>query len=498
MDERILDALAAGVPVITRGVRLARVIRRAYDDGQRERGVEAWSSAAVIPWTAWISSLWSDYRQIADVPVMLSEWQEWAFWNRVIRESPESADLLQPAATAAAAQQSWALAVEWRLPVERIDRDGGEDSKAFARWANSFRALCRSDGVIDAASIPDLLLESAGRLRLPARVLLAGFDEFSPQQREFLEAVRRAGCESEAIRPPRLAKPGRVVRVPFADAQQSLVAAARWARRIIEDRPGESVGVIVPDLSARRNAVERIFRGILEPAALLPSARPLPVVNLSAGQPLSAYPAVRSALALLQLRPEGNEWEAISALLLDPYVACAGAEQGARASLDARLRKAGLSRLSLADIRGRSGSIPGLRRAISRLIRVWRATPERQSTAAWARTFVAILKAAGWPGEQPLQSGEYQTVETWKAALSEFSATDFAAGEMPLSDASALLARIAENTVFQPEAGDAPVQIMGTLEASGLTFDHLWVAGLDNETWPRAQPRPFSPDPIAA
>jgi probable DNA repair protein len=494
MDERILDALAAGVPVITRGVRLARVIRRAYDDQQRERGAEAWASAAVMPWPAWISSLWNESRQMADSPAMLSACQEWALWNRVISDSPEAADLLQPGATAVAAQRSWAVAVEWRLLLERVEVEGGEDSKAFARWARGFRTLCQSEVVVDAASVPDLVVKSVDRLRLPERVLLTGFDEFSPQQDEVLEAVERAGCQSTVIRPPRQVPSGRVVRVPYADAEQALVAAARWARRLLEESPGESVGVIVPDLSARRSAVERIFRGILAPAALLTGDRPVPVMNLSAGQTLASYPTVRSALALLRLRPDGNKWEAISGLLLDPYITRAETERATRACLDVRLRKSGLSRVSLTDVCGRAASSPGLRRAISRLLRVWRATPERQTAAAWARSFAAALKAAGWPGERPLDSVEYQTVEAWKAALSEFSTVDFAAGEMRLSDAVALLARIADSTVFQPEGHNAPVQIMGTLEASGLSFDHLWVAGLDNETWPPApSPDPFLP-----
>jgi hypothetical protein len=52
MDKRIFDALAAGVPVITRGGRLARAIRTEFDALQRARGLTAWPSASVMPWSS--------------------------------------------------------------------------------------------------------------------------------------------------------------------------------------------------------------------------------------------------------------------------------------------------------------------------------------------------------------------------------------------------------------------------------------------------------------
>ncbi len=48
--------------------------------------------------------------------------------------------------------------------------------------------------------------------------------------------------------------------------------------------------------------------------------------------------------------------------------------------------------------------------------------------------------------------------------------------------------------VFQPEAPPAPIQISGLLEASGLEFDLLWLAGMAAERWPQAAaPNPLLP-----
>ena len=65
---------------------------------------------------------------------------------------------------------------------------------------------------------------------------------------------------------------------------------------------------------------------------------------------------------------------------------------------------------------------------------------------------------------------------------------------MSAAQALAVLRRLCSDTLFQPEAIDAPVQVLGILESDGLEFDHLWVSGLTDEAWPlAARPNPFLP-----
>jgi hypothetical protein len=53
---------------------------------------------------------------------------------------------------------------------------------------------------------------------------------------------------------------------------------------------------------------------------------------------------------------------------------------------------------------------------------------------------------------------------------------------------------MASEAIFQPEAPEVPIQILGVLESGGLEFDHLWVMGLTDDAWPLpARPNPFMP-----
>jgi probable DNA repair protein len=265
---------------------------------------------------------------------------------------------------------------------------------------------------------------------------------------------------------------------------------------LLEDNPRAAIAVIVPDLAARRAAVERVFRAVLEPASQLPGGAPISrLVNFSAGQPLADYPIVHSALGIVRLSTENNDWDDVSALVRDRYLAGAESERTARGLLDARFRESGRTQFSLADMRDEARpACPALSSALRNWLKASEGAPARQTAAPWAATFSAMLEAVGWPGEQPLNSVEYQTVEAWKTALSTFAGTDAVAGEMTPAEALSLLTRIVGGIGFQPESPDAPVQVLGTLEASGLQFDNLWVAGLDDESWPKAaSPDPFLP-----
>ncbi len=117
-----------------------------------------------------------------------------------------------------------------------------------------------------------------------------------------------------------------------------------------------------------------------------------------------------------------------------------------------------------------------------------------QSPADWARAFGDALAVLGFPGERALSSAEYQTLQKWHEVLARLATLERVAPRMGFDAALARVRRMAAETLFQPETPDVPVQVLGALEAAGTTFDHLWVAGLSDETWPPApQPNPFLP-----
>jgi RecB family exonuclease len=112
----------------------------------------------------------------------------------------------------------------------------------------------------------------------------------------------------------------------------------------------------------------------------------------------------------------------------------------------------------------------------------------------WGKAIATLLDEAGFPGERTLDSAEYQTLEKLHEAIAGFAALDRVAPRMRFAEACARFARLCADTLFQPEAPQVPIQVLGVLESAGLEFDHLWVMGLTDEAWPiPARPNPFIP-----
>ncbi|MES1260135.1 MAG: PD-(D/E)XK nuclease family protein, partial [Acidobacteriota bacterium] len=91
-------------------------------------------------------------------------------------------------------------------------------------------------------------------------------------------------------------------------------------------------------------------------------------------------------------------------------------------------------------------------------------------------------------------SVEYQTAQRWRQLLAGLAGLDGVLGPVTLGQAAGRLRARAAETQFQPLQQDAPVQVLGVFEASGMRFDELWVMGMHDEAWPEPPgPNPFLP-----
>lgn len=503
--QAILDALEQGTPLLTATQRLARDWRWRYDAWQRGQGRSVWPSADVLPLGAWVRRAYEEALDAGALglaegsraepgaaPILLSERQEALVWERIVLASSVAQAVLRGHALAASARRTWRLLAEWRLPPPRPEAGHSAEVGAFAEWAAAFQAQCAGQGWRDAAHLADAVREAlaGGRLVWPRRLLLAGFDELPPQAEALLEVLRGAGCEVETVPEPALGRAA--CRTAASDAESEAILAARWARHWLKQEPGSRIGIVVPDLTARRTQLLRVLQDVLQPEAALPgqetAVRPF---NISQGQPLAEFPLVATALRLLALRPERQPLEDWSMLLRSAFVAGAEAEREVRGRLDVRLRGWGAAELSAGSVQAAAERpdgppSPGLARALASWRRAWDAQPARQSPGAWAQTFAGLLGALGWPGERSPDSIEFQTLERWRGLLEDVVRLEPVAPQLTRAEALSAVRQAAAETTFQAESTEAPVQVLGVLEAGGLAFDHLWVLGLHEEQWPPA------------
>ncbi len=497
--DAIFRAIEAGATIVTANNRLARTLKERDVARRVEVGARAWAAPAILSWNGFLNVLWETRLYTMDAPpppVRLSRFQERVLWESMIQESDAAEELLEIGATAEMARKAWEQAVAWRLTLTEITAWGGEDSCQFVGWARGLKKLCDSSHWLEEARVPDYLAPFLASLTLPDQILCAGFDEFTPQQEAFFDACREAGSVVDVFQPP-VPELRSACRVGYPDGEQELLAAAAWARQLLE-RGKRDIGVIVPDLNSRRNDVERALLSILSPGALLPGAAQRPdLFNISAGARLVDHRLVHLALHLLQLDPDENDWQKISHVLLSKSIAGAEVEATSRASLDAYMRRKSGVLIRTDDLAGEACERFRCR-ILAKAVGAWRSlrtsVPAAQDPSGWCRTFTELLDSWGWPGEHTPDSTEFQMLKAWGNLLSELSRLDSVSGSVSFRMALDWLFAFAADTEHQPEGQPAPVQILGTLEAAGQQFEHLWVAGLHDEAWPgRTSANPFLP-----
>lgn len=473
---------------LTPTARLARQLARQQAIDANTNGQTAWLPTTVTTFNGWLQQLRQDYLLLGeDERVPISSQQAQVLWQSVIDHEvfvgePQVANL---------AQQAWRTVHEFALPLPQTWDELllSEDSRRLQAWSDAYRKLCAEGGWIDewmfAAALPELI--SHGELTIPGHIELVGFDlPLTPLQRNILAACESAG--SDVDHQP--GTPGAAGILPVLECvtdDDELLAAAQWARGLIQQDPQCSIAVVVPDLAGRVDSAERIFRQVFDPPGYTLYTQEREAWHISLGKPLSRWPLVSAALAALTLNTHRISQPQVHQLLRSPFLH--GAQMQAQAcehTLSALLQHAPYA-LTLAELQWalRDQHAALLADALEQWLSCRQQSSHHMSASAWAGQFQAELSSLGYAKGRGLDSREYQTLNRWHDVLEAFSALDLVTnGPLSRQQALTLLRDRANSTVFRERNPGAPVEILGVEEALGSRFDAVWITSLDNDTWP--------------
>lgn len=494
--ERLARAGPDRLVVVTSTRRLARTLGQEFDRWCVGRGLRVWATPEILPFTAFVAALYEAAQHDPDltgVRAPLSGAQETALWEAVVEDS--DLPLASSSAAADLAAEAWVLAHQWQIADRLRHYALTEDTRVFANWASDYERRVETIGAIDHARLPDAVraLLEKGDMRGPDEIALAGFDEFTPQQSALLRALEAHGTRCVAMEEG--SEKGRHGRAEVGDARDEVERMADWVALHLRADPGARIGIVVPDLAARRRAITRALDAALEPDALLAGPDRLRPYSVSLGRSLADVPLVATALLVLRIAAGDIPFAEASTLLRSPYLDLGPSALRDRFDADWRRRSGRSSSLSdlLSAARAAVDDPTSGLRASLEALHVWRL---RTGTGArrlseWTALLADGLRSVGFPGPEPLDSDSYQALARWHELMGEFAALERVRGTADLRDAVRGLGRLAASTMFQPEGGEPPVRVLGLLETAGLTFDHLWLMGLTSESWPpvaRAHP----------
>jgi ATP-dependent helicase/nuclease subunit B len=531
--DSLFKRLLAGHTLVTGNSRLSRVLSNQYSQWRIKRGDSQWQSPVILSWNRWLDNLWeaASLRGVAGTDrAVPGNQQVISLWESTLRGDPLARKLLRPESLAKQLRDTRALVTEWQLdltdPAWRGDEN--ENHSAFHHWNLAFEKRCQQENWLAPEDRTALLCTAIRESNLPlsGAIDLLGFDELNPGQDELLLALIESGkiISRLTIGPQN----GKAVLWQSKDNKSELRQMARWVRYWFEQEPDSSIAIVVPDLQARRQEVERHLREILTPGADNTAnngdqqAKPW---NISMGTPLARVPMIETAFDLLRLLDNRVDIQDIGRVLRSPWIRGGATERNSRALLEKCLRDKYPRQLKLSEVLYRAQEVtkydrrhreippderepqvwnsPDLAAVLKTLMRFEHANNGTRLASGWAEAFDQLLVSLGWPlaGEAlPANSRaddhdyNWQALQAWRDGLRELASLDATVPGLGRKKAIGQLLQICREKIFQAHTPSAPIQVLGLYEVSGLRFDHLWVAGLHNDNWPPgARPNPFIP-----
>jgi probable DNA repair protein len=452
----------------------------------------------IIPLQAWLVTCYEQSLFNAAQPLhLLTATQELMIWQDIIKATPATQHLLQLESTAKTAMQAYAMLAHWRCSLDKLSDEQKTDTTTFYQWARNFKAHCAAQHLLSQADLMDWLEQHLPDEPLPKEIILYNFDEFTPQMTYFFTHLKNKACNIVEQQSQRTLHDEAVIACD--DLAAELQTMARWAKACHQQNPEEKILCIVPNLNQIRDKLQNTFEEIFLPEKQFNPNIEQRIYNISGGYPLLQAPIIYTALQLLSLNPRQVDYQAFSFLLNTPFLQGYQAEIAERSLFDANLRELDEPELSWKLIFSTLDEYPAdfLPQLKAQLI-AWQALRQNLSTQQllieWKTYFHQLLTRLGWPGERTLSSTEYQQTQRFFELLEELPSVTLEKKDYTYFQALQLLQQQVKNTLFEIQSHDGPIQVLGLLEAAGLTANRCWMMHLDDETWPAAaKPNPLLP-----
>ena len=486
------EPLHAGRLILTPNQRLAAQIAESWA-AEMHKTKTVWIAPRVTSIDHWLRHCWDELQDQNHALVtglaIVGQQQSRYYWDRAIADcgaqSAIDASTFADGRFSKLAAETYDIVQNWDLSEQQIPKST-PSSRQFIQWAEAYQKLLSRNQLVTTARSWQLVAEGFAQSALvnEEQIYLYGFQSMPPVQQSVI--AKATDCQQE-ITPQ--AEDGSPLLVECADNQQELLAATQWAAQQLAENPNQRIGLIIPELNHSLAQVSRLAAESLTDQGVDVA------VNISAGTALSETSLVRGAIELLGLfeyRRPLSQW---LELLYSPYNLFSQIPVQTLVDTELALRNSGAFDFTLEQFLNHVGSAvklsPQAEAIEVQLKPLFECrsnqrtnTKIRQSFSLWRQFFRQLLDDLGWPGHHNLSTFEYQQREHWQRLLEQFCSLDNLGIEVGLTTARKHLIQMAQDAVFHPQTGDAPLQILGLLEGAGLRFDQLWIVGMHSQNFP--------------
>lgn len=491
-EDDALALLAAGAPMLVASSSHAADWKRRFIQSQTEEETRVCATPAITFWNQWIGELAHD---CAEIPIPLTPLQEMQLWEQVIdADKSVSGNTASAHGLARHAAEAYSMLREYRISTEELT-DAGEEAEALKRWSAAIHDALKRKTRVLSADLPALLLPHITAVVKHTRILLDGFDRFTPMQQSLLLALHRHGVSLCSIRPARTMPTLTLTATADAETEYSLLA--QRLAEATDAAPHARIGVAISRQVKDPETVRRILaERLLAPSEMLASVQTSMQAVTMAGPPLADAPLIRQLLNVLRLAGHsGAPCKALSSLLFSPGIRGFAEERLLRAALDAKLREGNRHYLTFKSLLAMNEmeAMPQLAIALRGLLD-WEGSTRVAS--AWVKATLGLLQTTGFlQVDATGRSGsEIRQLNAFRDTLASLVAIDTVRGAISWNSFLSLLAAACNAIALPLPARHPQVSLMPLEQMAGARFDLLFVVGLDDEALPLpARPTPLLP-----
>ena len=460
----LVVAMRQGVSIITPNNRLSnQLLHQFFVDN----GSQTFDKVTCLPYQRFLQDIYKKIRHQHPTllhPLLLSTHQQRYLWQQLLIEQQGECNegLLNEV------QDAWARCQHWQIDHNNPAFAQTPQTRQFQQWQQQLQRRLKKINAITTEQLAPYLLNYPDLLTSSGLIWVC-FDDYTPQQRSLQEAMEVLGCQQYEYDLP--SQSTTTYHYPANDSHDESLQMIQWLKEKLATNHAR-IAVVIPDLQKQCQQLQRLVQ------RHIPSHK----FDISLGQPLIDYPLVAHALQWLQLDQQTINNHQALLVLHSPYLQGSQTEFNARAECMQNSKLLQETSLPMAAFINALGSTaPTLAGLLSNIS----AYPAEASPAAWISHFKARLVDLGFPGEYPLSSTSYQCFQRFMAVLDELLQLSIIKPLITQSEALRALHDVTKSTIFQAQKSTTPIQILGLLEASGCTFDCIWVAGLTDQCLPQ-------------
>jgi ATP-dependent helicase/nuclease subunit B len=466
--------------ILASGGRLARQLRHAFRSDRMGKGSPGWRPPRVLSLNAWVEDTWRNSwpEESPASPLKILR-----LWEEAVQKNGLPEGLIADTRLYETLDETYQARIRNKVPP--LKNGYGHPlilcrEEVFGRFEQNLSELGQIHPVILTLKVlQDLLKGAPLQYR---KILLVGFEFPAPVESDLLSVLKKRhgaiSCSTQPVREPTLSA------LSFPNQEEEVIWLSEQVLLSARETPLHRIGIVVPTLSHYAPLFLDSFREIIGPSV----AEETGGYNISLGQPLWDRPLVQAGLLPLRFFLEGETRTLLLSCLLSPYYRLFKPYHLQAARADSLWRKksidSGLRALlqSLSNQQSeRSSSQNIFEQTFVTLNRIL--NQGRQSGGKWVEALLQCWQLLDFPAVA--LTGEEGFYEHFRKILEIFR-HDLHSTLLEGSQFFAWLKTLLNQTlVNEPGYEQSGLQVLGLIEARGLAFDRLFLAGLSKGSLPQ-------------